>query len=142
MGVYVPPARRTVQLAGKALDIPLPGLVFVARGGAQYAIYAVKARPSEPSERLFHAPLPNIYADGRICAGNVAFPAGGVKTVRQAVQLFFESDFNGDLANGKSEKYHDDIRRMWAEVAGQDVYPLADLVASREKLADVMGAGA
>lgn len=140
VGVYIPPARQTLHLAGETVEIPLPGLIFVARGGADYAVWAVKARPSEPSERLFRAPLPNVYPDGKICPGNVAFPVGGVRTIRQAVKLFFGSEFNGDLAHGKSQKYDGDIRQMWAEVAGLDEYPLADLMPTPEKLADVMGA--
>jgi hypothetical protein len=59
--------------------------------------------------------------------------------------LFFESQFNGDLANGKSHKFDGDIRRMLAQVARKkvDTYPEEDLVrmnrSMRGMLQDLIG---
>lgn len=101
LGVYVAPGKRTLHLrTGKRLEhwtVPLPGFIFVGCG-KEFAIYAVSERPTLESDRVYHTPLPNVYADGRICTGNVPFPTVTAGTIADAIGLFFESEFNHDLA--------------------------------------------
>jgi PRTRC genetic system protein B len=100
IGIYLPPSKRTIHIGvGRGVQtwkIPLPGLMFIGCG-IEYVIYAVKERPVSDRMVLYHAPLPNVYADGRICAGSVKFPKCDAGTIGQAAALFFESGFNRDL---------------------------------------------
>ena len=156
--IFLQATTRTVRLSalGQKAEyiIPLPPLVFVGRGG-RYAVHAVKqyprpdARAAEGSgagEGLFRAPLPNVYGeDGRICQGSVKFPACSARTIHQAADLFFDSEFNLDLAGAKSQKYGASVVELWKELhaAGKKggQYPLSDLVPARYTLADLVTGG-
>jgi PRTRC genetic system protein B len=103
LGVWLPPSRRRLDFGGgrrRAITVPLPGLVFVGQGRT-YWIWAAEKRPARPGERLYHAPLPNVFDDGRICPGTVDFPRCSAATILAAAALFFESGFSQHLANGR-----------------------------------------
>lgn len=56
------------------LNVPMPTLLFVAHAkGLSIAALSSTRRPSETT-RLFHAPLMNIYSDGRVCLGSAKMP--------------------------------------------------------------------
>lgn len=100
IGVWIEPGVRTLSIRRKRLEqwrVPLPGFVFVGNA-RQYAVFAAAGRPTQASDRVYHCPLPNVYLDGHICAGDVPFPRCTPETMSQAVALFFESEFNHDLA--------------------------------------------
>lgn len=100
IGVYLPAGKRTITVRSHTVQhwtIPLPGFVFVGCG-TQYQIYAVADRPRRESDQVYHCPLPNVYPDGKICAGDVPFPKCAADTIAQAAALFFESEFNHDLS--------------------------------------------
>jgi hypothetical protein len=106
IGIYLPPARRTLTfVAGRGrtqtVRVHLPGFVFVGRAGTPYRIYAVKARPTGEGDTLYRAPLPNVHNHGEVCAGSVKFPTAAPNTIHAAATLFFESQFNDDLSDGK-----------------------------------------
>jgi PRTRC genetic system protein B len=74
---------------------PTPGLVFVAKG-QRMEVYAVKgdARP-DAATKLFHAPLMNVYDDGRICTGSMPLPDSTVaESVVAWEKSFWESNFS------------------------------------------------
>jgi PRTRC genetic system protein B len=146
IGIYLPPAVRTLWLDGEKtpLQVPLPPLVFVGQGDS-YHIYALSrmnpaglANVDWPSAAtvLYRAPFPNVHADGTICRGSVEFPTCGAATIHHAAGLFFESQFNKDLANDKSQRYPRDVVDLWRALAphppaglgGSEEYPLKDLV--------------
>lgn len=109
IGIYLPPARRAITFAagrGRAqvVRVNLPGFVFVGRAGTPYRIYAVKARPTGEGDTLYRAPLPNVQDNGEVCAGSVAFPVSAPNTIHAAATLFFESQFNDDLSDGKLKR--------------------------------------
>lgn len=77
---YVEPTVRAMWFRGESkahkLTVPWPGMVFVARPGTMYvAAYSGRARPTEDTP-LYHAPLANIYADGKVCLGSAILPRG------------------------------------------------------------------
>ena len=127
-----------VLLAGdqglKKIKVPIPATVMIGVG-MQYSLFAL-AHPYTPDTRLFRAPFPNIHDDGSICWGQNTPPKAHHRNARAAWQLFFESQFNGDLANGKSEKYGSDVRRMLVYVSRNkfDHWPAADLIETRGSL--------
>lgn len=105
VAIWISPGPRQLFFAGKKgktmfITIPLPGFVFVG-DGPRYSIFAAKKRPTNVSDWLYHAPLPNVRSDGSICAGSVQFPECSMETIGEAARLFFVSEFNGDLAAGK-----------------------------------------
>lgn len=71
---YVPSRKRSMYFkqSGKSikLDVVWPSLVFrfTASGTLYVAAYAGKGAP-KLSQPLYHAPIWNIYADTRLCAG-------------------------------------------------------------------------
>lgn len=142
LAVYLPASVRTMAVAvmqkRTEFKIPLPPLVFVGQG-ASYWIHAVKQYPG-PDEGLFLAPLPNVHNDGLICAGSVKFPGCSSATIYKAADAFFASDFNLDLAAGKSKK-KTNLLELWEGLQGKDNYPVGDLVPSRISLADLVKGG-
>ena len=135
LGVYLPPARRTITLHVKAkpetLRVPLPGLLFAGAGTA-YKVFALKQRPVTGKELLYHVPLPNVHLHGDICAGTVQFPVAGGATLAQAVDLFFDSLFNSDLSGGKVRQGEllPLLRRLSRNRSAR--FPAAQLVSSRQ----------
>ncbi len=131
IGIYLAPRRYrlTVRRGDErtAYEVPMPGLVFVGHGSS-YSIFAVKRQPRDESERLFHAPFPNVHSNGRICPGSVRFPVCSPATIHHTALLFLESEFNGDLVRGKSQRQPDNVIMLWAELQGEETYPLTDLV--------------
>ncbi|MBN2003949.1 MAG: hypothetical protein JXA21_11395 [Anaerolineae bacterium] len=141
LGIYLPPRVRTLMANGDVplMTIPLPGMVFVGNGTG-YSIFAVKQRPAEPSERLFHAPLPNVYPEGRICAGSVRFPACSAATIHTAAALFFASGFNSDLSRDKCHSHPGNVLALWQELTSAGEFPLDELKKTSLKLEDLYGA--
>jgi len=147
MGLYLPPRvhRLAVQQGRKRarLNVPLPPLVFVG-DGSTYSVFAVKQYPVA-TERLYKAPLPNVYGDGKICPGNVPFPACSPATIRKAADLFLSSDFNTDLAGMRSQSHGENVLEMWQALheTGAETYPLDDLLKASHPgaLSDVVGGG-
>lgn len=148
IGIYLPPTVRALWLDGEKMPLhaPLPPLIFVGQGDG-YHIYAL-ANWEWPSTAtaLYRAPFPNVHADGAICRGSVEFPACGAATIHYAAGLFFESKFNKDLANDKSQRYPRDVVELWrvlaphppAGLGGSEEYPLGDLVAMGMTVGDLV----
>lgn len=120
----------TVQVAGVGLlRVPMPPLVLVGHGRG-YWLWAVKQYPS-PGERLFRAPMPNVFPDGEVCSGSVAFPECSLRTIRDALKLIVgESEFNDHLASeGLLETW-----KKW-DADGLSEFPL-DLLGKTDKTID------
>ncbi|RME71825.1 MAG: hypothetical protein D6784_14560 [Chloroflexi bacterium] len=142
LGIYLPPAVQNLHVEGKdgrrVYRLPLPPLVLVGRG-TSYRLYALAGENWPAAEtQLYHAPFPNIYSNGLVCRGSVAFPPAGPETIHRAAALFFESQFNEDLAGGKSRKYPLNVLQMWAEVEQAEVYPVDDLNPANLKMEDLL----
>lgn len=124
IGFYLPPARHTIRFDGerrKPITIPLPGFVFVGHG-SEFYIWATPERPADEHAELYHAPLPNIYEDGRICVGSVKFPSTGIETIRACAKLFFESNFSYHLVGDRQHTIQF-LRRL----NGKRQYPIQTL---------------
>jgi len=144
IAIYVPGRRWRMQVdsanrgEARTYHIPMPPLVFVGSGNA-YQIYAVKRRPRDEHEQLYHAPCPNVHQYGGICWGNTPFPVCSSETIEATLTLFIEgSYFNGDLSRGKCCRYPNDVRQLWAELEGKNRFPLSELVSCRRVLRDLL----
>lgn len=143
LGVYLPPAvwpvavrydTQTKLEAGRAWQVPLPGLLFVGHHH-DYQLWAVADDPPfGPETPLYVAPLPNVHPNG-VCRGSAPFPPASPATIYQAVTVFFESRFNHDLSRGKSKRHPERVLDHWYELdqAGRSRYPLDDLLPAEGK---------
>ena len=110
----------------RRMALPMPGLIFICQPARPPRVYAVKKRPSHPGDKVYHAPLFNIFGDGRSCPGTHQYP----QNIEEIPESFFTSFFSptADTRN-RSKKYPDDLLKLWEELDGKKRYPLGDLVA-------------
>jgi hypothetical protein len=135
-------AFRNAQQSGVWLDgedeplrLPLPPLVLfkISEPGNRldYRLFAVLRRPRTLDEPLYAVPLPNVYADGRICWGSVQRPPSNddPANMTEDWNMLLGSGFNDHSTGYKSKQYEDDVRKMLRQVAvsGTKRYPLDDL---------------
>lgn len=132
VGLWRSPRKWKVALQVKALEpperleLPMPGLVFVCSPGQPPYVYAAKRRPFSPEEKLYHAPLFNVFSSGLTCAGNHRYPA----RVEEIPESFFLSFFTqaGD-SQERSASHPHDLAALSKELNGKARYPLQDLMA-------------
>ena len=136
---FIPPGKHTLRLSAGdpsqplVVSVPLPGLVFAGvnavTGGTQatYYAWAIREEEFDPTATLFHAPLTNVYDDGRICFGENHPPEAAMDTIDRAWRLLIDSLFTGELAGGKSRKSSQDVRRQLLALEQADCYPVEDL---------------
>lgn len=137
---YIPPSHHVLSLvtprgrgdSPKPVRVPLPALVFV---GLQttYSVWALREEVFSPLARLYRAPLPNVYEDGRICFGKNRPPEVSSRTIGEAWRLFIESPFNGDLSGNKSAQHPRDVRSQLLALKDVDRYPVDDLVSAARR---------
>ncbi|MDP2661338.1 MAG: hypothetical protein Q8R28_11485 [Dehalococcoidia bacterium] len=107
------------------LAIPMPGLVFLCSPGKAPSVWAAKRRPAHPQDKLYHAPLFNVFGDARTCPGTHSYP----QRVPEAPESFFAAFFTqAGMMGGRSKKYPRDLAALWRELDGKAKYPTADLV--------------
>jgi len=105
--------------------LPMPGLIFICSPGRAPRVFAAKKRPWDAHQTIYHAPLFNIFGDGRTCAGTHKFPV----EVDKIPESFFTSFFTREASyGGRSKRYPQDLLRLWEELDGKSRYPLGDLV--------------
>jgi PRTRC genetic system protein B len=105
--------------------LPMPGLIFICSPGRAPAVYAAKKRPRSQGEYIYHAPLFNVYQNGTTCAGTARYP----QELEKIPEAFFASFFTKEaFSRGRSQKYPDDLIRLWEEIDGKPRFPLEDLV--------------
>ena len=105
--------------------VPMPGLIFLCRPGIAPWVFAVKRKPTKETDIVYRAPLANIHANGRSCAGTHKYPT----RLEDMVQSFFTSFFSAtaDLHN-RSKQFPGNVIHLWEFLNDKKKYPLADLV--------------
>jgi len=99
--------------AGKARH---PGLIFVA-GRNKMWVFAVKGetRP-ESGTPLYHAPLMNVWDDGKVCTGTMPIPDEAlVSAIGKWEDSFFGSAFTHPN-HPKAVKYKGGIHAFWRDM--------------------------
>jgi len=128
--LFVPPAQKMLELQEiGTVQVPLSGIVMVGVG-SEYRIWAVATKQFEPDATSYHAPLPNVYENGRICWGTNRPPIASPQTITKAWELFISSPFNGDLVYGKSRSHYSDVRQQLIALSKRrrKTYPSNDLM--------------
>jgi hypothetical protein len=109
----------------RRLALPMPGLVFVCSVGKPPRVYAAKRRPASAGSPLMHAPLFNLFSDGRSCAGTHRY---GEDISRQPEEFFMAYFTREGHDRGRSRRHPDDLLALWEELDGRRSYPIRDLV--------------
>lgn len=117
---------------------PLPELIFIGEA-RKYSVFAVRVW-NDDATVLYHAPLPNVSADGLICYGTASPPPASPIAISEAWQLFWRAAFNSDHISGKSHSHPDSIITQLLTLAAQQStdYPGKDLIRTRLTMADVI----
>lgn len=131
VALWTPPAVRPIALqraafsAPQRLRLPMPGALFVCSPAMAPHVFACPERPASENDVLYRMPTFNVFANGRVCAGNHNFPA----ETEDIPDSFFESHFSltGDSHN-RSRKHPDNLLALWDELDGTVSYPANDLV--------------
>jgi len=109
----------------RRLKLPMPGLIFICQPARPPRVYAAKERPRDPGNRIYHAPLFNVFGDGRTCPGTHQYP----ENINEIPESFFASFFSPTADyRGRSKKYPDNLLKLWEKLDGAKRYPLGDLV--------------
>lgn len=125
--------RTGVDKPAERYDVPLPGLIFICQPGRSPWVYAASHRPAAPNDRVYKAPLANVYDTGSTCGGSNDFP----DDIAAIPESFLISFFTRHLGTNLSRKYPGDITKMWKALHGKKQYPLSDLV-YHGTVADIM----
>ncbi|MDP2917089.1 MAG: hypothetical protein Q8O16_04075 [Dehalococcoidia bacterium] len=128
--LYVEPKIRKLALQEsikkppRRFTIPLPGLIFLCTPGQPPWVIACKKKPTKESDLVFHAPLCNIFRNGRSCPGSHTYPT----RIVDIVQSFFVSFFSAtaDLQN-RSQKFPKNVIDLWKYLDGKSKFPNDDL---------------
>lgn len=134
---YYRPQQYQIQIHDKRLQIPLPAFVF-AGYQTRYWIWASKTKQFNPDSALYTAPLPNVYTNGSICFGELHPPNCCESQIKVAWELFWQSNFNTHLIQGKSKHYPQDILQQLMQVANKRNYPIKDLVLINNSLNGIL----
>lgn len=118
----------------RRMALPMPGLIFICQPARPPKVYAAKKRPQKPTDTVYHAPLFNLFRDGRTCPGTHKFP----ENIDEIPESFFTSFFSREAdIRDRSKKYPNNLLALWEELDGAKRYPLGDLVALG-KVEDIM----
>lgn len=136
---FFPQQRYELQVNQEQLCLPLPSFVFMGIGNS-YFVWAVKKNQFEPDLILYHTPLPNVMASGKICWGNVYPTSVSLSNVQFTWSKFVSSTFNQDYTQGKSKKYKNNIIEQLkilnqkVKTSSRSRYRVSDLIPVRDKL--------
>lgn len=147
---WVPPTKRHIAFRSLQISdtergevVPHTGLVFAASSKI-WAVWAIKGshRPT-PDSALFQAPYFNVWANGRICQGNVEVPNGTTAEKIDAWNAaFFGSFFTHPNVQKGLVKYRGGAYRFWKDMLDQkfDAFPERVLVPTKCRVRDILGA--
>ncbi len=146
---YRPRQKTAIFLEGTEAPVivPLPELLLFRRttdkGLPDYRVFAVKQRPADLTAKLFYAPLPNIYDDGRVCWGSVQHLQAQQligTNLAEDWKVLLGTRFGSHNAGRRSKSHSDDIRKKYLamEAAKTRVYSKADLISANRTLEDVL----
>ena len=129
--IWQPPAIWPVALQEQPfepptrLNLPMPGLIFICPQGQSPWIFAAKRKPSDINDQLFHAPVFNVFRNGRICPGNHKFPEDPSLIPTSFFQSFFSPTAD---TQHRSNQHPTNLRQLWKDLDGKQNYPLRDLL--------------
>lgn len=136
-----------LESSDSVLRVPLPDLVMIRVVNSDqrpdYRVFASKGRPTDLSAALFHAPLPNVYQDGRVCWGNIpkaSMVSLQANTLDEDFALLLGTTFTGHSVSGKSRSHAADIRAKYLDMQERRTrtYPTRDFMPIGRSLGQVL----
>lgn len=130
--IWLPPGVRRLALQvainqpPERYDVPLPGLIFLCRPSRQPWVYAATRRPGGPKDRVYKAPLANVYSSGDTCSGSNRYPAD-VGSIPESFLCSFFSEA-ADVRGRSKKDPESSVIKMWKALDKKDKYPIDDLV--------------
>ncbi len=121
----------------KRFNVPMPGLIFICNQGRPPAVWAAFHRPKGPKDKVYHAPLTNIYFHGESCPGSNKYP----DVIEDIPESFFQSFFTHAVQSGdRSKKHPNNVVGLWKELDKKkaETFPLSDLVYAHKQVGDLM----
>jgi len=141
-----PRQTRTLYLTNEAINLEIPPLLYIFRTPksnevASLSVFALAAnkRPNLKS-KLYHAPLMNIYSDGRLCLGNMKLPRViDDKTITLVESEFFGSRFTHPNHSNLTRKKMDIVKfYKMKQKSGQRIMT-SELMPTKKTLLDILG---
>ena len=109
----------------RRFSLPMPGLIFLCTPAQPPRVVAAKRRPRSLQDKVYHAPLYNIFQGGSTCPGTHKYS----ERIEDIPTSFFISFFSpAGNHQDRSKKYPKDLLKLWEELDGKKRYPLKDLV--------------
>lgn len=121
--------------------VPIPPTILVGVGN-RYYIFSTKddGKPLHDETKIFHAPFPNTYEDGRICWGSNHLPKDESPDAGpKAWDLFFASPFNNHLDTGHHASKKIGLLELLKQLDGRNTFPSKMLVPHGYPLATMKG---
>lgn len=117
--------KKTTRMA-----VPYPSLIFkVTDNSLSIAAYKFKRKPSA-DDYIYHAPLANIYCDGKVCVGNAKCPDdSGLENIKGWESVIFDSEFTHTNHSqtleqkGDKETSTEELYNFWKSLRGDKVFP-------------------
>jgi hypothetical protein len=121
-----PAGKYLINYCRKDYYVALPELVFFltisneeVRRDEAY-VFAAKG------DTLYHAPLSNVYSEGKICWGSIKLPkCKNLVDVERVCEIFLSANGNSDLSLDVSKRYGN-MGNMLAALENVDVFPEED----------------
>jgi magnesium chelatase family protein len=133
--IWRTPQQKVKLLFTESLDIPcgdanIPALLWKA-GKNSLSIFAVQDVKVNADTLLYHAPFFNVYAEGRVCMGNVAVKIPNDCPLETFMALWQEYFFNSYFSHlfGQHMPVKGNIVQLWKKLINQqEAFPLDCLI--------------
>ena len=133
--IWRTPEQKAKLLFTESLDIPcgdanIPALLWKA-GKNSLSIFAVQDVKVNADTLLYHAPFFNVYAEGRVCMGNVAVKIPNDCPLETFMALWQEYFFNSYFSHlfGQHMPVKGNIVQLWKKLINQqEAFPLDCLI--------------
>ena len=131
LALWRPPQKWRVALLLKVgepaqrFHLPMPGLIWLVTPARPPWVFPALKRPKKPSDKVFRAPLFNVYSRGLTCLGTHNYPDDLTEIPESFMTAFFAP--TGDTID-RSKKHPKWLGDWWKELDGTEEYPTDDLV--------------
>jgi len=135
--IWRTPQQKIKLLFTESLDIPIgeaniPALLWKA-GKNSLSIFAVQDENINTNSILYHAPFFNVYAEGRVCMGNVAVKIPNDCALENFMTLWQDYFFNSYFSHlfGNHQPIKGNIVQLWQkQVNSGGAFPMECLIAN------------
>lgn len=127
---HVDGQQQPIYFKDQSFTAPWPNLLLATMGGGIF-VFALD-RPGRPTktDRLYHAPLYNIFNNGDVCKGSAPRPGNtSVNSIPHWEAVIFRSKFthaNGNMARTRSEN----LEEVWVKHQKDAQFPVNELIAT------------